>query len=437
MTTSHVTRILINSAPFSGNYNPDSPWDGSQPWPCQWIGLPGATPPFVAAYCLHFDLDADVKIRVHVTADERYELYLDGQRIGRGPERGDRLHWFFETYDLCLGFGFHTLVARCWALGDLAPEAQLSAHPGFLLCPDDERHLDLLATGRANWKVKRLDGYTFTHPLSGIGIGHKVLVNGNTFPWYFERGAGTGWLSSQKLHPAYNASTRGHLEPYEHLLTPAILPPMLEVTRPIGRVRNISAPVSTTTHAIPIRAADHLPAEESAWAALLAGRGSVTIPPDTHRRILIDLDEYYCAYEKLIVSGGKHSSVRIHWQESLFDDVGKMDKGNRGEVEGKYFTTIWVNQDGIGNAYLPDGGPKRHFDGLWWNAGRYVEILVETHDQPLVLESLIFRETRYPLENESRFCASDPRLEQVIPIMTRALQMDSHETYADCPSTNN
>ena len=74
--TSHVERILIQTLPFDGKYNSNLPWNGSLPWPCQWIGLPANTPPFVAAYCLRFSLDANEKLRVHVTADERYELYL-------------------------------------------------------------------------------------------------------------------------------------------------------------------------------------------------------------------------------------------------------------------------------------------------------------------------------------------------------------------------
>ena len=188
--TSSAARVLIKSQPFDGKYDPNSPWEGSQLWPCHWIGLPDAAPPFVAAYCLRFALDADETLRVHVSADERYELYLDGERIGRGPERGDRLHWFFETYDLHLEAGAHTLAARCWALGDLAPLGQFSARPGFLLCPEDGSRLDLLATGRANWQVQQLGGYTFTNPLSAFGTGHKVLVDGKSFSWGFEIGTG-------------------------------------------------------------------------------------------------------------------------------------------------------------------------------------------------------------------------------------------------------
>ena len=42
-------------------------------------------------------------------------------------------------------------------------------------------------------------------------------------------------------------------------------------------------------------------------------------------------------------------------------------------------------------------------------------------------------ETRYPLEMESAFTASDPSLEQVLPVFVRGLQVCANETYFDCP----
>ena len=59
--------------------------------------------------------------------------------------------------------------------------------------------------------------------------------------------------------------------------------------------------------------------------------------------------------------------------------------------------------------------------------------MVQTADQPLVIDHLVLHETRYPLESASNFSASDPRLGQFFPIAMRALQMCSHETYMDCP----
>jgi len=77
---------------------------------------------------------------IHVSADERYELFLDGERVGRGPERGDPSHWYYETYQLDLKAGAHVLAARVWSLGPQAPLAQMSVRPGFLLCTEDPWH---------------------------------------------------------------------------------------------------------------------------------------------------------------------------------------------------------------------------------------------------------------------------------------------------------
>ena len=41
-------------------------------------------------------------IRIHVSADERFELFLDGNRIARGSDRYDVEHWAYATYDLRL-----------------------------------------------------------------------------------------------------------------------------------------------------------------------------------------------------------------------------------------------------------------------------------------------------------------------------------------------
>lgn len=425
-------RTVIDYTPFT---DVDAgAWNDRGAWPCSWIGCPGAEQaPFVAAFKLELELDAAETIRVHVSADERYELFLDGGRLGRGPERGDPRRWHFETYDLALGAGRHVLAARVWALGDLAPVAQFSLTPGFLLCPEDEKRQDLLGTGRASWAAKRLPGYSFVSPMAAFAVGHRVALDAGEFPWGFERGEGGGWLPARKLHPGYSGEIRNEVLPREHLLYPAVLPPMLDEYKRIGRIRHIAAPVLSETHAVPFLAAEHLAEEAPAWDALLAGAAPLTLPPQTKRRVLIDLGDYYCAYPEVLVSGGEGGTVRLHWQESLFADRDKWDKGRRDEIEGKYFTTMWWDLDGIGDLFRLDGGQSRRLEPLWWSAGRYVELLVETSNQALTIDRLGFRETRYPLTLESSFQADDPRLAQVTPLAFRALQVCAHETYMDCP----
>jgi len=426
-------RTIITHDPYL-HLKEDKAWSSFNAgrWPCHWIGCPEAgDPPFATAYRKRFLLDKAAAIRVHVSADERYELFLDGERIGRGSERGDKDNWFYETYDLQLDPGSHVLVARVWSLGRLAPYAQLSAHPGFLLSPEVE-FIELLGTGVAEWDAKRLEGYEFIDPLVAWGTGGNLVIGVSQFPWGFEQGEGDDWNPTITLQPGMSGFVHNEFPHRDlHLLKPATLPPMIEVERQIGKARFVADAPSADTSAIAINAQDNLEAEVIRWNNLLRAEKSLTIPAQTTHRVIVDLENYYCAYPEIITFGGAGSRLRILWAEALYlepyvREKGHAAKGNRDEIESKYFY-------GIGDTFQPDGGAQRKFETLWWQAGRYLEILVQTTDEALTLEHFAFRETHYPLELESTFEASDPRLARVIPIALRGLQMCSHETYMDCP----
>jgi len=416
-------RTIITQDPFLDFYK-DKPWCHRGTWPCRWITCPGADePPFVVAYRKKFTLDKSQTLRVHVTADERYELFLDGSRIGRGSERGDRNNWFFETYDLKISKGDHVLVARVWSLGDRAPFAQMTLRPGFLFAPEG-KFLDLLGTGRTPWDAKILRGIQVVNPSPAWGTGGNLVIDAAKFSWDYELGKGDGWQPAKETQDARGAEISNEIHP-SHLLKPAILPPMLERPANVGTVRFVSAPKSSNTQPVAVKQVDHLPDQADQWN-LIKNQRSVTIPPRTKRRVIIDLDNYYCAYPELVTTGGKGSLIRVLWAESLYEDIARGVKGNRNEIEGKYFL-------GVGDTFKPDGKADRKFETLWWQAGRYIELYVQTADQPLTIDRFSLRETRYPLEMKSEFTADDERFNHVTPIALRGLQMCAHETYMDCP----
>lgn len=419
-------RINIEHDPFLP-LNHQRSWRERGLWPARWIACADAgTPPFVTAYRLRFTCPAESVVRIHVTADERYTLFLDGLRIGRGPERGDPYNWFYESYELRLSAGDHVLVARVWALGEKAAMAQMSVQPGFLLAAEGE-WTSQLCTGLAGWEAKRLPGYDFIPPRFAHWRGHTTRLDGAAYPWGVEAGAGDGWQPAEAL--GYGIGQIIDWEYYKiHVLKPAMLPPMLDQPITTARVRHLANIDTADTASVPVRAADHLAQEAERWQTLLAGEGAVTIPPHTRQRLIIDLDDYYCAYTQIITDGGAGGSLRVHWAESLAHDYDQqvLDKGNRAEIEGKHFT-------GFGDVFLPDGGAERSFMPRWWNAGRYVEIVAQTADEPLTITALVFHETRYPLEMESRFTSSEPRLDALNAMCVRALQATAHETYFDSP----
>jgi alpha-L-rhamnosidase len=437
---SHSKRILIGAFPSPPPTDVLGRRTGQ--WPAWWVGDgPGVDDtPRVVAYRCAFQLEKSTSFRVHVSADERYELYLDGHRLGRGPERGDRHNWFFESYTLDLPAGSHVITARVWSLGERGPSpyAQISIRHAFLLAAEGVDD-DLLNTGVASWQCKPMPGYETRPHGEAWGCGAKVRIVGSEFDWQAMSGTGEGWRDVCKLARAVDRHAND--QPHRWILRPAVLPAMCEDLTHVGTPRLVSDATAFPFHDDPykpqpaVRAADHLQDEADAWSSLLRGQGSVTIPPHTSRRILIDLDDYYCAYPDLTTTGGAGSLARISWAESMYERlpiaekkewIGHMAKGHRDQIEGKFF-------HGVTDEFLPDGGAQRNFSTLWWEAGRFVQVLIRTEDQPLTIDALAWRVTHYPFEFTSRFSCSDDRMAAVHRISMRALTMGSHEHYTDSP----
>ena len=412
-------RLLIDEQPFLNTSNEAWIREEDADWPAHWINHPeqNINSSSVAAYKLRFNVKNEATIRINVSADQRYMLFVDGKMIGRGPERGNPQHWYFETYELTLSQGSHIISAMSWWLEkDKAPMAQMTIQPGFILAAEKQWD-DILSTGKAEWQTKLIDGVSF---IPGVFYaGHRFRFDGNSFPWNWENGSGSDWIPARIVGRGYVYKVRNQMW-NTWLLNPAALPPMIEKPVQTGKVRYLV----NTDNAYPVQTAMNIEDKVNDWHALLNGSSSLEVEPNSTYTIIIDLENYYCAYPFIKVSGGKNSEISLRWAESLYE--ADNTKGNRNKIEEKRFK-------GFGDEYILDGGDDRLFTSLWWSSGRYIEIKIKTSQEPLTFNEFYLSETRYPLENESSFSSSDPRLESVIPIAVRSLQMCSHETYMDCP----
>jgi alpha-L-rhamnosidase len=399
-------------------------------WPVSWITLPQAgEPPYVLGFRLIVDEPCDIALRCHVTADERYELYLDGELIVGGPERGSAEAWYYETIDLPVKAGRHVLFARVCVLDIHGPYAQCSVRPGFLLGVEPVSGEDATTiqarwgTGVAPWEVRRIDGYEWIDELD------LDVLDGRQYPWGIERGECGGWTKAQVNA---KASTAHPTDLYPvRLLVPGTLPRMLRKPVSTGRVRFVEdvSRVDDLLH----RRVDpqrHLPEFAGQIQELLAGRSALRVPPRKKYRAIIDLQDYFCAYPLMRVSQGKDARVTIGWAEALFQELTSTgphgSKGNRNEIENRLFA-------GYADAFILDGGANRSYAPLWWEAGRFIQLVIETQDEELIIHQLSLEETRFPLEAESTFSASDERLSQLTPLLLRTLQVNAHETFMDCP----
>src|SRR5207302_11134347 len=72
-------------------------------WTARWIAVPDSSPFDYGVYHFRKTISFAAKpasFVVHVTGDNRYQLFVNGERVVSGPARGDLFHWRYETLDI-------------------------------------------------------------------------------------------------------------------------------------------------------------------------------------------------------------------------------------------------------------------------------------------------------------------------------------------------
>jgi hypothetical protein len=183
----HLSLLIILAA-AAGAQQPDLL---TQPWRARWISVPDSPAFDYGVY--HFRRGFDVPsvpaaFPVHVSADNRYVLYLNGEVVGVGPARGDIFHWRYETYDLAkrLRPGRNVLAAVVWNAGADGPIAQVTYQTGFLLAGPG------VDTGK-EWKCIRNQAYRPVSARDKVrgywAAGPGDRVDGALYPWGWEQPA--------------------------------------------------------------------------------------------------------------------------------------------------------------------------------------------------------------------------------------------------------
>jgi alpha-L-rhamnosidase len=353
---------------------------------------------------------------VHVSADNRYRLFVNGKQVSSGPQRSDLMHWRYETLELAphLRAGKNVFAALVWNWGPHRPVAQFSRRTAFLLQGDTEREA-VVNTGR-EWKVLRNPGYDAIPVVGPAAGGYYAAppgesVDGARYPWGWEEAsfADDGWPSPAITEGwgAERAQPRGTAITGEAMLwqlVPRSIPAMEEKVVRIATVR---------------RAEGIAPAD-----AFLMGQGDLVVPPRTRAAVLLDNTHLTNAYAVLETSGGSGSTVSLTYAEALKDAKG--EKGNRNEIEGK--TVL-----GVKDVFRPGGGERRRFQTLWFRTYRYVQLDVETGDEALRIHDLHGIFTAYPFEEKARFESDLPWLKDMWAMNWRVARLCAWETYFDTP----
>ncbi len=403
----------------------------SKPWKAQWITGPGQPiNRFTAASDQTLKEYGVVKFRktitlttkpvsfvVHLSADNRYKLFINGKQVAQGPARGDLYFWNYETIDLApyLQAGTNLVAAVVWNDGRQKPEAQISYLTGFILqgnTPTEE----ILNTDES-WKTAKDESY---QPLPVRVPGYYVagpseLVDMSKHLKGWEQNAfnDSNWSKARQIGPGVTKATAVNSSGW--MLVPSPLPPM-EMTRQ----RLVS-----TRKAEGIKVPAGFPATPT----------RVSIPANTKATILLDQGTLTNAYPTLVFGGGQGATVSMGYAEALYNPrtpstgVGRpapLSKGNRNEVEGKSFI-------GKVDSVLSDGTDQQVYTPLWWRTYRYIRLVINTKAAPLVIDDLYGTFTGYPFTAKAKLQTPNPELDKMLDIGWRTARLCAFETYMDCP----
>ncbi len=383
-------------------------------WRASWIDCPGADPQAYGVY--HFRRNVELQqipehLFIYVSGDNRYQLFVNGERVSQGPARADLTHWRYEVLDIAphLHSGSNSLAAVVWNDGEQKAIAQISNRTGFLLESEDPRYGDL-NTG-SEWKALRDNAFSERFLPADQRTGYYALgpnekVDASRYPWNWQdqNYNDSTWANARVVSPAAGREDRD--APNAWMLVPSEIPEEEQSPE-----RPLKARASTG-----VATPSDFPQKP------------LIVPAHTHVTVLFDQGYLTTAYPELTVSGSKDASVELHYAEALYDE-NSLSKGDRNVIEGKRFL-------GPSDIYVADGGMKRVYRPLYWRTYRYLQLEVQTADQPLTVDNLTGTFTAYPFQPKARFNVNQSANSQVQNILEtgwRTARLCSHETYMDCP----
>jgi len=406
-----VSAMAILSAVPTGSAGQDNAKAEEKHWSAQWITAPGVAERDEVV--LHFRKVLEMKdlpkeFVVDLSADNQFVFYVNETEVVRGPSRGDLAHWRYDTRDIrpWLHAGRNVLAATVWHFGTHAAVAQMSERVGFLLhgAGEAERAADTNVT----WEVEEETGISLLKPkVNGYFAAETgERWDGGRFDWY-----ATGampYANERSLWKKAVTLGRGALReeqdaPNNWQLVRDSLPPMERKEVAPGKVVRTSG-------------------------AAVSGkflREGMALPARSKCTVLIDNGELTTGYPVVTASEGHGATIRLTYAEALVDDKGR--KGNRNQIDGKHI-------EGVVDEFLPGGGAsKREFSPLSWRTWRYLQIDVETYDEPVKVEGLRTWFSAYPFVEKAYFHADDATLDPIWKIGWRTARLDAHDTYMDTP----
>ena len=169
---------------------------------------------------------------------------------------------------------------------------------------------------------------------------------------------------------------------------------------------------------------------------MLRGAGVLTVPANSTLVVEVAANVEENGYLRYSFAGGSGAKLTTRCAEcysypELTKSVNELPrKGDR--TDAVHGTLVGPASEyrvaGWGSAHRPEC-----YEPFWYRTFRYIQLRIETLEEPLSILDFSYRTVGYPLEVRLNFTTDDQELQAIWEICLRTLQLCMVETYMDCP----
>lgn len=390
----------------------------------KWIWLPHEPEAtfYRAIFCQQVKASQSVtisRLRVRMTADALYQLWINGQWIGHGPARGDATHYRFEEYEAEIPHEAVTIVAAVIPPNRWLATGEVHLQAGLLLSGEilDE-------TGGI---IERLETDSTWQCAVDPAFDRNECDDAN---WQRTPMGAVGYGELIDFRQGTDFAARGLEAPLQWTRASEII----DLTGEDGRA-------ARTLEPSPLPPAERRLEDLGTW--FQPGVGEVTLPVEVGPEAaswFVDHGALTTGYPELVFQGGQNRRVRLYYAEAL----------RNGSDEN------WLQADGKAGAWAArcherdhatsqtDVPPMAYFDEVILTKGeskyrpsylrtfRFLKIDFEA-GEPVTLVRTDHIFSAYPFEQKARFECSDPSLQPIVEAAFRTMRLCAHDHFEDCP----
>ncbi len=385
-----------------------------------------------------------------ITVDGRYQLFVNGGRVGRGPCRSSPEFQRVDTLDLMphLHQGNNTIAVLVHVYGTDTAWYEQSRDYWQGIFGDGGLYVDIeiedesgttVVVSDDQWRCQRCDAWQQSVPKSGWGQDFIEDFDARKMPeqWIAPSFDDDDWPSAitMILHTNADDHAKGWLDiqPFPSLI-PREIPQLAE--SPVAPVELLAVHRLTPEPNLPLDKRIYTEAvsgDGSAYVtnakALLSADDSfttITTPPGEDVALIISFDRLHSGYPFIELDAQGGEVIELAAAETL-----------PGEYFGGITQPATIRRQTFLDCahvfrYTAREGRQR-FDKFEWTGIRYIQLVVRNAPQGVNIRHVGSTYTHYPVENSGAFECADEFLNRLWEIGRYTVLQCTHDAWEDCP----